>query len=164
MYRFLVIIILFTSLLSRGQEKSTDHSQPDAGRFLFGIQAGNGWAYEDENHLFSLFGGLTFDYRISDHLFLQFAPSYSWLWKWNEHYLTLPIHLRVKLGEIISLFAGPALTFDVGYFKDLGVSAGAYLHLDERFALVLSAYTFTLYDYDIDYLYVPINISYRYSF
>ena len=141
-----------------------DGLNPDASRFLIGVQAGHGWAWEDENHLFSLFAGLTFDYRISDHLFLQLAPSYSWLMRWNEHYLVLPLHLRRKFGECISLFAGPALTFDIGNFKDIGVSAGAYVHLSDRFTLVFSMFTFTLYDYDIDYLYVPINVSYRYSF
>jgi hypothetical protein len=156
--------MLSASLISQGQDRAMDSSNPGARRFLFGIQAGNGWACEDEVHLFNLSAGLTFDYKVADHLFLQFAPSYSWLWKWNEHYLSLPIHLRIKFGEIISLFAGPALTFDVGYFKDMGISAGAYVHLDNRFAFVLSVYAFTLYDYDIDYLYVPINISYRYSF
>jgi len=156
--------MLSVSLLSRGQVGAMDGLKSDTTRFLIGIQAGNGWAWEDKNHLFSLFAGLTFDYRISDHLFLQFAPSYSWLMRWNEHYLTLPIHLRKKFGEIISLFAGPALTFDIGHFKDLGVSAGAYVHLNDRFTLAFSVFTFSLFDNDIDYLYVPINISYRYSF
>ncbi len=160
----LIILLLSVSILSEGQQRSGDSLNPVARRFLFGIQAGNGWACEDEAHLFSLSAGLTIDFQITDHLFLQFAPSYSWLWKWNEHYLTLPVHFRKKFGERISLFAGPAVTFDVGYFKDLGLSAGAYVHLDNSFALVLSLYAFTLYDYDIDYLYVPINISYRYTF
>jgi len=164
MNHYLGILLLSVSIISEGQQRSIDSSNPVDRRFQFGIQAGNGWACEDETHLFSLSAGLTFDYQITDRLFLQFAPSYSWLWKWNEHYLTLPLHVRKKIGERISLFAGPALTFDLGYFKDVGVSAGAYVHLDNRFALVISVYAFTLYDYDIDYLYVPVNISYRYTF
>jgi len=164
MYRCLVILLLSVSYLAQGQNGASDSPKPVAGRFLFGVQAGSGWAFEDETHLFNIAAGLTVDYQMTNHLFLQFAPAYSWLWRWNEHYLTLPFHFRAKIGGILSLFAGPALTFDVGYFKDLGVSAGVYLHLNDRFALVLSAYTFTLYGYDIDYLYVPVNISYRYTF
>ena len=164
MNRYLSILLLFASLISQGQESAMDRNKPVVDRFQFGVQAGSGWACEDETHLFSLLAGLTVDYQMTDHLFLQLAPSYSWQWTWNEHYLILPVHLRAKFSEIISLFAGPALTCDIGNFKDLGVSAGAYFHLNNRFALVLSVYTFTLYDYDIDYLYVPVNISYRYTF
>lgn len=157
-------MLLFASLSSQGQEWAMDVNGPAAGKFRFGVHVGSGWAYVDKTHLFNLSATLTIDYRILHHLYIQFAPGYSWLWKWNEHYLTLPVQLRKRFGECISLFAGPALTFDVGHFKDLGVSAGAYVHLNERFALVLSVYTFTLYDDDIDFLYVPVNISYRFSF
>lgn len=141
-----------------------DTSKAAAKRFQFGVQAGTGWAYADESHLFNTALGLTVDYRITDNLFIQFAPGYFWLWKWDEHYLSLPLHLRKTFGERISLFAGPALNYDVGHFKDLGISAGVILHYSDRCALVLSATVFTLYDYDIDYLYVPVNILYRYSF
>ena len=132
--------------------------------FIFGINTGAGWAYEDKAHLFNTSVSLTIDYHLKSNYFLQFAPQYSWLWKWNEHYLTLAIHLRKKFGKRFSLFAGPALTFDIGYFKDLGISMGGYFHIDNHSAIAISAFTFTLYDYYIDYLYVPVSISYRYTF
>lgn len=141
-----------------------DNSKSDAGKFLFGVHAGTGWAYADEAHLFNTVVSVTVDYHIAKNFYLQFAPGYIWAWKWNEHYLTLPIHIRKRFGECISLFAGPALIFDIGHFKDLGVSAGIYFHYTTRSSLVLSASAFTLYDYNIDFLYLPVNISYRFSF
>jgi hypothetical protein len=150
------------SILS--QEVSYKGAFPIQRKFLFGVQAGTGWAYEDKTHLYNTLACITFDYHLKSNYFIQFAPQYSWLWKWNEHYLTIPIHLRKKIGEKLSFFAGPALTFDVGYFKDLGVSVGAYYHFNKRSALALSVFTFTLYDYYIDYLYAPVNISYRFTF
>ncbi|UCH14702.1 MAG: hypothetical protein JSV22_01765 [Bacteroidales bacterium] len=139
-------------------------SNPINKKFIIGIHAGIGWAYEDKAHLYNTSASFTFDYHLKNNYFIQFAPQYSWLWKWNEHYLTIPIHIRRKFGKRLSLFAGPALTFDIGYFKDLGISAGAYYHFRKRSALAISAFTFTLYDYYIDYFYVPVSISYRYSF
>ena len=157
------LLIFILSLISFGlfsQEISKKRNLNEPKKLMFGIQAGAGWAYEDEAHLFNVSTCLTLDYHLKNFFFIQFAPQYSWLWKWNEHYLTLPIHLRKKIGVKFSLFAGPALTFDVGYFKDLGFSGGAYYHFSKRSALAISALSFTLYDYYIDYLYVPISISY----
>ncbi len=37
-------------------------------------------------------------------------------------------------------------------------------HTGKRTSVVLSVFTFTLYDYYIDYLYVPVGLSYRYMF
>jgi hypothetical protein len=107
---------------------------------------------------------LIIEYQIIRNYYLQLAPKYSWLWKWNEHYLTLPIHLRVGFGNRFSLFAGPAFTFDIGYYRDLGVSLGAIYQLNEKSSIILSAFTFTLYDYSIDYLYIPVGLSYSYTF
>ena len=81
MYRCLVILLLSVSFLAQGQNGALDSPKPVAGRFLFGVQAGGGWAYEDESHLFNAMASLTVDYRITDNLFVQFAPGYSWLWK-----------------------------------------------------------------------------------
>lgn len=164
MNRWLGILLMSASLISQGQDKASVRSDPFAGRFLIGVQAGNGWACEDEKHLFNLTAGLTIDYQIADHFFLQLAPSYYWLWTWNEHYFILPVHFRQKYSDLFSLFAGPAITFNVGYSENVGLSVGAYIHLDNRFALVLSVYAFRLYGHDTDFLYVPINMSYRYSF
>ena len=156
----LLIFACFITFFCQGQISDTK-KEP---KFGFGVNAGVGWAYEDKSHLFNTSICMTVDYCLKNNYFIQFAPQYSWLWKWNEHYLTIPIHLRKKFGERFSLFAGPALIFDVGYFKDLGISGGAYYHFSNYSALAFTVFSFTLYDYYIDYLYVPVNISYRFSF
>jgi hypothetical protein len=161
---FFPSILLPISIFSYSQGINTDVSDPKREKIIFGIQAGAGWAYEDEAHLFNTSTGITFDYRFLDKYNIQFAPRYSWLWKWNEHYLTLPVHIRKKFGQRISLFAGPAFTLDIGHFKDLGISAGACYHFSRRSALVISAFVFTLYDYHIDYFYMPVSIAYGYYF
>ena len=162
--RLIVLSILLSlSVFSYSQVNNENIPDPEIKKLQFSIQTGAGWAYEDKANLFNTSASLTLDYHLKKQFYLQFAPTYSWLWKWNEHYMTLPIHLRKKFGNKFSLFAGPALTFDVGYFKDLGISAGGYYHLSEHSAIAVSAFTFTLYEYYIDYLYVPISISYRYS-
>ena len=159
----LIIILCLSATAASSQESANNTTLPQPKKLTFGIQTGVGWAYEDEAHLFNTAVSFTADYQIKHNFFIQFAPQYSWLWKWNEHYLTLPIHLRKTLGDKFSLFAGPALTFDVGYFKDLGVSAGVYYLLGNHSALAISAFSFTLYDYDIDYLYVPVSMTFRFS-
>ena len=164
MRKLLIIILSLLSFGTFSQEVKKSNSLNTNKKFIFGIQAGAGWAYEDEAHLFNTSACLTLDYHFKNNFLIQFAPQYSWLWKWNEHYLTLPIHLRKRLNKKFSLFVGPALTFDVGCFRDLGISAGAYYHISNRTALALSVFTFTLYDYYIDYVYAPISISYRFTF
>ena len=161
MRKLLIIILSLLAFDTFSQEVATSNSMSSPKKLIFGIQAGAGWAYEDKAHLYNTTACLTLDYYIKNNFFIQFAPQYSWLWKWNEHYLTLPIHLIKNINDKFSLFAGPALTFDITHFKDLGVSGGAYFYLSKRSALALSAYTFTLYDYNIDYLYIPISISFR---
>ena len=105
-----------------GQEiDEIDHSY-DSKRLTFSTNLGAAWAFEDKAHLFSASTGIILDYHLIHNFYVQFAPKYSWLWKWNEHYLTLPVHVRKKFGDKFSVFAGPALTFDIGYFKDLGIS------------------------------------------
>ncbi|MCB0667942.1 MAG: hypothetical protein KDC80_19080 [Saprospiraceae bacterium] len=161
---FFAIILCLSSLPGVSQKVAEKETSYDKGKLIFGFQTGAGWAYEDEKHLFHTSVYLTADYGIGTKLFVQFAPQYSILWKWKEHYLTFPIHLRKQFASRLSLYAGPALIFDVGFFKDLGVSGGAYYNLSEKSALAISAYTFTLYDYDIDFLYIPVTISYRFKF
>ena len=131
-------------------------------KFNIGFNAGIGASYTDRAYLLNTPASLSFDFRATEQFFVQFAPKYSWLLKWNEHYLTLPLHLGIMINKRFSFFAGPALTFDIGYFKDLGISAGVYYHFGKRSAIVLSANTFTLYDYNINYLYVPIGLTYNY--
>jgi hypothetical protein len=164
MRNLLIIILSLISFSTFCQEIETSNSLNTNKKFIFGVQAGVGWAYEDEAHLYNTSFCISIDYQLKNGLYIQFAPQYSWLWNWNEHYLTLPIHLRKKIGNKFSLFAGLALTFDIGYFKDLGISGGAYYHISNRSALALSVFTFTLYEYFIDYLYAPVSISYRFAF
>ena len=135
------------------------------GRMLiFGSNGGIGASYTDRQILFNLQGSVTMDYVLKNTWSVQMAPKYTWLIKWNEHYLTLPVHLRKKIGDRFSFYAGPALTFDIGYFKDIGLSSGIYFHYSERSAINLSAFTFTLYDYHIDYLFIPVGLTYNYYF
>jgi len=164
MRKLLIIILSLLSFDTFSQEVKTSNSLNTNKKFIFGIQAGAGWANEDEAHLYNTSISISLDYHLRNNYFIQFAPQYSWLWKWNEHYLTLPIHIRKKIGNKFSLFAGPALTFDVGCFRDFGISGGAYYHISNRSALALSVFTFTLYDYYIDYVYAPVSISYRFTF
>jgi hypothetical protein len=156
----LFLFFCFITLFCQGQTSDTNKIP----KFEFGVNAGVGWANEDEACLYNSSICLSVDYRIINKYSIQFAPQYSWLWKWNEHYLTIPIHLRKKFGERFSLFAGPALSFNVGNFNDLGFSGGVYYHFCNHSALAVTVFSFTLYDYCIGYLYVPVSISYRFSF
>ena len=132
--------------------------------FIFGTIGGIGASYTDKLILLNLQGSMTLDYFFKDTWSIQFAPRYTWLAKWNEHYLTIPIHLKKKLCEKFSFYGGPAITFDIGYFRDMGISAGILYHFDKRSAINLSAFTFTLYDYHIDYLFVPVVLSFACTF
>ena len=87
--------------------------------FSMGADLGLSCSYTDEVFLFSVPVSVNLDYHFKKGYYLQFAPKYTWLFKWNEHYLSLPLHLKKRFGNRISLFAGPALTFDVGYFRDI---------------------------------------------
>ena len=132
--------------------------------FIFGTDGGIGASYTDKALLLSIQGSFTMDYSLKDTWALQIAPRYTWLILWNEHYLTIPLHLKKRLSDRLSAYMGPALTFDIGYFKDLGISAGIYYHLGKRSAINFSFFTFTLYDYHIDYLFIPIGLTYHYTF
>jgi len=116
-----------------------------------GFSAGPAVTYTDKAFLLSTQISGHLDYKISERCFIQLAPKYTWLIRWNEHYLTLPLHIGARFGERISCVAGPALTFDLGFFRDIGISAGVFYRFSERSAIGLSAHTFTLYDYSIDY-------------
>ena len=89
------------------------------------------------------------------------AYGYTYLIRWSEHYLTLPLHFGAYINNKIRVAAGPALSYDLGYFKDFGVSAAIYYHFNDWTAISISAFTFTLYDYHIDYLYIPLAVSYN---
>ena len=160
-------IQLFALLIYGSQlyaQEYTDQDFKDENKKLsLSVDAGMSWAYEDKAHLFNTTTSAIFDYQIKNNFYFQFAPRYTWLIKWNEHYLTLPLHIRKQFGKKLSLFAGPALTFDIGYFKDLGISAGLYYHFSKRSAIKLSVFTLTLYDYHIDYLFVPIGLTYTFT-
>lgn len=133
-------------------------------RFKAGINMGIGTSFTDRTYLLNYQSSVTIDYSISERYSIQFAPKYTWLKNWNEHYLTLPFHVRKKFGNNFSVFAGPALTLDVGFFKDLGVSAGVNYYISQRSSIMLSAFTFTLYNYHIDYLFIPVSLSYNFTF
>jgi hypothetical protein len=161
--RLLFLIAVAIPLICQGQKAERKLSSTEQPVFEFGINAGIGWTYEDKAHLLNTTVCFTLDFRIINSYSIQLAPQYAWLWTWNEHYLTIPIHLRKRFGDKLSLFAGPAISFDLAYFKDCGISAGAYYHFNKHNGLAISANTFTLYDYGIDYLYVPISLTYRFS-
>ena len=162
-YLQLFTLLIYSSQLY-SQEYFDQNFQTENKKFSLSADAGMSWAYEDKAHLFNTSTSAILDYQIKNKFHLQFAPRYTWLIKWNEHYLTLPVHLRKKIGDRFSFYAGPALTFDIGYFKDIGLSSGIYFHYSERSAINLSAFTFTLYDYHIDYLFIPVGLTYNYYF
>ena len=161
-YLQLFTLLIYSSQLY-SQEYFDQNFQTENKKFSLSADAGMSWAYEDKAHLFNTSTSAILDYQIKNKFHLQFAPRYTWLIKWNEHYLTLPFHLRKQLGKKLSLFAGPALTIDIGYFKDLGISAGMDYYFSKRSAIKLSVFTFTLYDYHIDYLFVPIGLTYTFT-
>ena len=136
----------------------------DPEKFIPGISGGIGVSYTDKALLVNLQGSFTLDYYLTSKLSIQFAPGYTWLIRWNEHYLTIPLQLKMRLSDKLSVSAGPALTFDAGYFHNTGISAGVYYHFSKRSGIKISVYTFTLYNYHIDYLFVPLGLNYTYTF
>jgi hypothetical protein len=62
--------------------------------FKFGTKGGIGASYTDRHILINLQGSFTLDYYFKNAWSVQLAPKYTWLIKWNEHYLTIPIHLK----------------------------------------------------------------------
>lgn len=156
------LFLIFTGLIlffRLGAQENINDQKPGC-KFQLGVSAGVGGSYTDKAFLLNLPASINIDYRISDNYFLQFTPGYLWLIRWNEHYLNLSLHAGRKFGNRFNLFLGPALTFDVGFFHDLGVSFGADYQLSERSSIMLSSYTFTLYDYHIDYFFMPLKFSY----
>ncbi|MFC2125002.1 hypothetical protein ACFLU5_09340 [Bacteroidota bacterium] len=154
--------LLFLSIIARSQDRMSDVNTDTNSRILIGCNLGVNCSYSDEAYNFSApVASISFDYHIKNGYYLQVAPKYSWLYKWNEHYLTVPLHVRKRFSNRFSFYAGPSITWDVGYFRDLGISAGTYFHVNEQSSIILSVYTFTLYDYEIDYLYAPVGISYN---
>lgn len=159
----IIKIMLFVSFttFSYCQDSTVSLKKCNEKDLVFGTNLGMSCYYTDKAFLFSVPSSFSIDFHIKKDYYIQFAPKYSWLWKWNEHYLTLPIHIRKHINKRISVYAGPAITWDIGYFRDLGISAGAYFQINDRSSIILSAFTFTLYDYYIDYLYIPVGISYN---
>ena len=153
------ICILFSVFLLQAEAQN----QGTLIRFSIGVDGGGGASYTDKYFMLNTQAAFMMNYRITGRWSVQLAPRYTWLVKWNEHYLTLPLHLRISTGERFGIYAGPALVLDIGYFRDWGFSAGIYYNLSERSALNLLFYTFTLYDYNIDYLYIPIGLTFSYT-
>ncbi len=115
MLRLILIFIFIGSFVSTFSQEVMDTGASDRDfHFSIGGDLGLSCSYTDEAFLFSVPVSMNLDYHLRKGYYLQFAPKYSWLIKWNEHYLTLPLHLVKKFGNKISVFAGPALTFDVG--------------------------------------------------
>lgn len=148
-------VVLASNMVAQVPRDETNNNL----RIAFNI--GLGVSYTDKYVLINSATSIDFDFTLSDNYFLQFAPKYTYLHKWIEHYITLPIHFGVNLTNKIRIAAGPALSFDVGNFKDIGISAGMYYHFSERSAISISAFSFTLYDYKIDYLFIPLAVSYN---
>jgi hypothetical protein len=159
-----IFAFVLISMLANSQETDYGLNGDNDHRFLLGSNAGVSCSYTDEAFNFSLTASTAMDYHIKNGYYVQIAPRYTWLIKWNEHYLTIPLHIRKRFGKRLSLYAGPSITWDIGYFRDLGISAGVYFHITGNSAIILSAFTFTLYDYHIDYLYIPVGISYSHCF
>lgn len=157
MKKYLSIIILFTFSTTLPAQKAANQ------RFILGSNIGASCAYADLAFNFALTGSITLDYHLKNGYYLQLAPRYSWLWRWNEHYLTVPLHLRKQLNDHLSVYAGPAMSWDIGYFRDLGFSGGINLHITRKSAIQLFVFTFSLKDYEIDYWYVPVGVAYQIS-
>jgi len=159
MRQLMIILIYFLCLITSGQEIKDSYIDKD---ISFGVNLSLNGSYNDKAYNIGIPFSFIVDYKLKNDFSIQFAPKYTWLYKWNEHYLTIPLHLKKDFGEKIEIYVGPALTFDLGYFKDLGISAGILYQVGNRSSLILSAYTFTLYDYHIDYFYLPIGVSYNF--
>ena len=161
-------LILFTgffllSTYATGQNDDKKMNSDHIGRFLIGIDLGISGSYSDAAHNISApVSSICLDYHIGKNYYLQIAPRYSWLFRWNEHYLTLPLHVRKRFNKLLSVYEGPSITRDVGYFRDLGISVGINFHISERSSINLSVFTFSLADYHIHYRYVPVGISFKY--
>jgi hypothetical protein len=162
MKRYIPACLLFCSTVAGAQP--TDQRTAQQGRLHAGINAGIGTSFTDKAVLFTLHGGVACDYFFIGTWYLRLAPEYTWLIRWNEHYLTFPVQAGRKMGRKMSFYAGPAVTFDIGYFRNLGLSAGADYHFGKRSAIMISAFTFTLFDYHVDYVFIPVSISYHYRF
>jgi hypothetical protein len=164
--KLIVILISICCFVEKGftQEVIQADKSNDNHKFSMSGNLGLSFAYADKRSLISPTTSVSTSFHLKKGYYLEFAPRYTWICKWNEHYLTLPIHLKKQVNKRVSLFAGPAITWDVGYFRDFGISAGADLYIGENSSIKLSFFTFTLYDYYIDYLYVPVGISYSYRF
>lgn len=147
----------FSQMIS-GEKNTKDRS------LSFGVFAGPAWAYEDKAYLWSPQVSVLVDLRLKQDFFIRSAPTYTWLMKWNEHYLALPLQLGKTLNHKWSFYAGPAFIMDVGFFHDLGFAGGMTRHLNRHHAISLSAFRFTLYDYHIDYLYIPVCLGYQFNF
>lgn len=158
---FLLVSSISVFAISQDPLKSNGKNSPR--KLHMGAGLGLAGVYADQAFQWSAPISIRLDYHLNYGLYLEFAPTYSWYWKWNDHYLSFPLHVGKRIGNKWSVYAGPAFTLDVGYFKDLGMSAGINYHIDERSALKLSVYTFTLYDYHIDYLMVPVSLGYHYA-
>lgn len=161
-HSLIFLLVLSISVLAVSQEPAASSGMNLNGKLNLSAGMGLAGAYADKAFQWSAPITIQVDYYLKHGLFLQFAPSYSWYWRWNDHYLTFPLHLGKRIGNKWSVYAGPALSLDVGYFKDLGISAGFNYHITEQSVLRISAYTFTLYDYHIDYLMVPVSVGYHY--
>ena len=158
----LIFLVLLFTISGKGQ--TVKRSEELSRRYRLGLSGGFGASYTDKALLFNLPAAISIEYRLGRSFWLEFAPEYSWLIRWNEHYLVLPLHLRVEIMQNVSAFAGPAFVFDLGYFRDLGLSAGVSNPINHRNSVSISAFTFTLYDYHIDYLYIPVTLMYRFTF
>jgi hypothetical protein len=157
---FLMLMFVLSAVSIKAQEILPG---PDAlNKISIGVKAGLGFSYTDKAFLLNVPASISIDYKLSKKYYLQFAPNYIWLIRWNEHYLSLPIHLGLRANNKWSFFAGPALTFDIGNFKDWGISAGIHYHVGTRSSIILSGTTFSLYDYKIDFLFVPVGITFNY--
>jgi hypothetical protein len=170
---FIIAVLLFSLPLVAGTldeitylngdtTKTEKYSNDIDHTILIGSGGGVSCSYSDKTFLYSTPAFLSLDYHIKNGYYLQIAPKYSYLYRWSEYYLTLPLHVRKQISNRFSLYVGPCITWEIPYFRDLGISAGAYFHINKNTSIILSVFTFTLWDYYIDYTYIPIGVSFNY--
>lgn len=154
-------IILLSHLLMSQEIVKENHKFLN--KITIGARTGLGTAYTDNLFVICIPASLSFEVESVNRFYLRMAPEYTWLVKWNEHYLTLPLQIKKQFGEHISLFAGPCITWEPGSFHDWGLSGGIQYQISDKSSIILSAFTFDLNAYCIDYRFVPVGITYNFN-
>ncbi|MFC2086329.1 hypothetical protein ACFLQ9_01270, partial [Bacteroidota bacterium] len=86
----ILIVLIVLSLMASSQINASEIKNDRIPDFLMGSNLGISCSYNDYAYNISFPVSLSLDYHIKNGYYLQIAPKYSWLFRWNEHYLTLP--------------------------------------------------------------------------